>query len=75
MLSKEERERNRYLSTNLIWEDAKEYHMTRKHYNIWSDDEKKIFKDKFVQYPKQFSVIANALPKKVFSLYIYLCYV
>ena len=68
MLPREERERNCYLSTNLIWEDAKEFHMNRKHFNIWSEEEKKIFKEKFVQYPKQFSVIANALPKKVIKI-------
>ena len=67
MLPKEQQDRA-YISTNLIWEDAKEAHMNRKLINIWTEEEKRTFKDKFIQHPKQFSLIANSIPKKVFKI-------
>jgi hypothetical protein len=35
--------------------------------SVWSDAEKKLFKEQFVCHPKDFDAIAGALPNKVSS--------
>ncbi|KAL5477634.1 hypothetical protein EMCRGX_G024455 [Ephydatia muelleri] len=44
--------------------------------SIWTEEEKRIFRDKFLQYPKNFAVIAECLPNKTTAdciKYYYLC--
>jgi nuclear receptor co-repressor 1 len=36
--------------------------------NVWTDQEKEIFKEKYLQHPKNFSYIAQFLERKVLTL-------
>jgi len=37
----------------------------RKYINVWTAQEKQIFKEKYLQHPKNFGLIASFLEKKV----------
>lgn len=63
MLDKEER-RVKFINRNGLIRDPLATLNERKHKNIWTEKERRIFKDKFIQNPKDFDLIASFLPGK-----------
>lgn len=53
--------------TNHLVEDPAEYYAPDTGIDDWTDEEKRIFIDKFAQYPKQFGIIAEYIPHKTSS--------
>ena len=68
LLPLEEQERQRKCTSNngLILDPLKEFN-DRKFQNMWTDPEKDIFKEKFLQHPKNFGMIAKNLERKSVS--------
>uniref|UniRef100_T1JIR2 SANT domain-containing protein n=1 Tax=Strigamia maritima TaxID=126957 RepID=T1JIR2_STRMM len=56
--------RLRFDNKNGLIEDPMAEHRDRQLLNLWTDQEKEIFKEKFLQHPKNFSLIAQYLDKK-----------
>ncbi|KAK7506028.1 hypothetical protein BaRGS_00002750, partial [Batillaria attramentaria] len=56
--------RMRFLNNNGLLEDPMAVYKEQLHTARWTDAEKQIFKEKYLQHPKNFSVIASCLPKK-----------
>ncbi|KAL3856873.1 hypothetical protein ACJMK2_011584, partial [Sinanodonta woodiana] len=54
----------RFINNNGLIEDPMEEYKERKHINCWSNHEKQIFKEKYLQHPKNFALIATYLDKK-----------
>ncbi|KAJ3518315.1 hypothetical protein NMY22_g13738 [Coprinellus aureogranulatus] len=50
--------------TNHLVENPQDYYAVRTGIDDWTDEEKRIFLDKFAQYPKQFGMIAQFIPHK-----------
>lgn len=48
-------------------ENPAEYYAPEAGIHDWTEEEKKIFLDKYAAYPKQFGIIANCLPNKTSS--------
>lgn len=48
-------------------ENPTEYYAPETGIHDWTEEEKKIFLDKYAAYPKQFGIIANCLPNKTSS--------
>jgi len=48
-------------------ENPTEYYAPEAGIHDWTEEEKKIFLDKYAAYPKQFGIIANCLPNKTSS--------
>ena len=59
--------RIRFLNNNGLLEDPMAVYKEQYHTTHWTNQEKQIFKEKYLQHPKNFSVIASFLPKKVGS--------
>ena len=55
----------RFINTNGLVRDAKTEHAERAHFNVWTQQEKDIFKEKFLLHPKNFVFIASFLERKV----------
>ncbi|KAF5368925.1 hypothetical protein D9758_002882 [Tetrapyrgos nigripes] len=53
-----------YDDNNLLVEDPVLYYAPQTGINDWTEEEKQIFLDKFLAYPKQFGAIAKFLPNK-----------
>ena len=60
----EEQECFMYYDENMLVEDPVKEHEMFKRRLTWTDDEKKIFYEKYGQHPREFKKIANALPGK-----------
>lgn len=60
--------RLRFLNNNGLLEDPMAAYKEQLHLNHWTEQEKQVFKEKYLQHPKNFPVIASFLPRKV-SLY------
>ena len=60
----EEAECYLYYDENRLVSDPVKEHDAFKHRLIWTEDEKKIFYEKYAQHPREFKKIANALPGK-----------
>ena len=74
LLPYEERQRKFTSNNGLILDPLKEFN-DRKFQNMWTDPEKDIFKEKFLQHPKNFGRIAQNLERKSVSdcvLYYYM---
>jgi hypothetical protein len=56
-----------YDDTNHLIENTVEYYAPDTGIDDWTDDEKRIFIDRFAQFPKQFGIIAESLPHKTAS--------
>ena len=55
----------RYYNNNGLVEDAMADWKDRKLINIWTPQEKHIFKERYLQHPKNFPLIASYLDRKV----------
>lgn len=55
----------RYTNNNGRVEDPMAEDEERKFINVWTPQEKNIFKEKYLQHPKNFSYIAQFLERKV----------
>ncbi|KAF9055422.1 hypothetical protein BDZ89DRAFT_19740 [Hymenopellis radicata] len=53
-----------YDDSNLLVENAAEYYRPRTGMDDWTEEERQIFLDQFAAHPKQFGIIADALPHK-----------
>ncbi len=53
-----------YDDTNHRVENPAEYYGPHTGIHDWTEEEKKVFLDKFAEYPKQFGIIASYLPNK-----------
>lgn len=49
---------------NGLVEDSERLHDELQHLNVWTEQEKKVFIERFLVYPKKFKKIADALPHK-----------
>ena len=63
MLDSKQR-RYSFINNNGLITDLPKVAKENEYYNIWTDSEKEIFKEKFLQHPKNFGVIASYLEKK-----------
>ena len=66
LLPADERKRRFINNNGLILDPLKEYE-ERKWVNMWTDDEKQNFREKFLQHPKNFGQIATCLERKTVS--------
>ncbi|KAJ8873824.1 hypothetical protein PR048_024660 [Dryococelus australis] len=57
----------RYINNNGLIEDLPTEYKEWQLINMWTDAEKAIFKEKFLQHPKQFGIIASYLDQKNIS--------
>ena len=64
LMTRIRRESMCYYNTNGFVEDPEAEHRKFKNRISWSDEEKQIFVEKYVQHPKKFGIIAAALPLK-----------
>jgi len=55
----------RFYSSNGHIEDVMAVHRDLRFTNIWTDEEKAVFRDKFLLYPKNFEMISKFLSNKV----------
>ena len=55
----------RYDNNNSHIEDSMEEYKDLQTFNIWADNEREIFKEKYLQHPKNFGYIASFLDRKV----------
>ncbi|XP_023586826.1 nuclear receptor corepressor 1 isoform X9 [Trichechus manatus latirostris] len=75
MMFDAEQRRVKFINMNGLMEDPMKVYKDRQFMNVWTDHEKEIFKDKFIQHPKNFGLIASYLERKSVSdcvLYYYL---
>lgn len=66
LLAPEERKRKYTNNNGLILDPLREY-SERKFVNTWTEQEKEIFKEKFLLHPKNFGLIAQSLERKTVS--------
>lgn len=64
ILLDEKRRSYRYVNKNGLVEDPMGEYKEQKNVNIWTEQETEIFKDKYLQHPKNFVVIASYLERK-----------
>ena len=57
--------RNRYINRNSLLEDPMTMYKEQKMLNIWTETEKMIFRERYLQQPKNFTYIAQYLERKV----------
>uniref|UniRef100_A0A8C8GVV6 Nuclear receptor corepressor 1 n=1 Tax=Oncorhynchus tshawytscha TaxID=74940 RepID=A0A8C8GVV6_ONCTS len=75
MMYDTEQRRVRFINMNGLTDDPMKVYKARQFMNVWTEHEKGIFKEKFVQHPKNFGLIASYLERKCVSdcvLYYYL---
>ncbi|XP_056602193.1 nuclear receptor corepressor 1 isoform X3 [Triplophysa dalaica] len=75
MMYDSEQRRVKFINMNGLMEDPMKVYKSRQFMNVWSEHEKALFKEKFVQHPKNFGLIASFLERKCVSdcvLYYYL---
>ncbi|XP_029467150.1 nuclear receptor corepressor 1 isoform X5 [Rhinatrema bivittatum] len=75
MMFDAEQRRVKFINMNGLMEDPMKVYKDRQFMNVWTDHEKEIFKEKFVQHPKNFGLIASYLERKNVAdcvLYYYL---
>ncbi|XP_055991698.1 nuclear receptor corepressor 1 isoform X12 [Sorex fumeus] len=64
MMFDSEQRRVKFINMNGLMEDPMKVYKDRQFMNVWTDHEKEIFKDKFIQHPKNFGLIASYLERK-----------
>ncbi|KAK4287766.1 hypothetical protein Pmani_039171 [Petrolisthes manimaculis] len=67
ILLEERRRRQRYLNQNGLIDDPINEYKEYKNINIWTEQEREIFREKYLQHPKNFVVIASYLERKSVS--------
>ncbi|XP_067862369.1 nuclear receptor corepressor 2 [Heptranchias perlo] len=75
MLYDADQQRIRFINMNGLMEDPMKVYKERQLMNLWSEQEKEIFREKFVQHPKNFGHLTAFLERKSVSdsvLYYYL---
>ncbi|XP_026067048.1 nuclear receptor corepressor 1-like isoform X4 [Carassius auratus] len=75
MMYDSEQRRVKFINMNGLMDDPMKVYKSRQFMNVWTEHEKEIFKEKFVQHPKNFGFIASFLERKCVSdcvLYYYL---
>lgn len=55
----------RFYNNNGLIEDPMSEYKDREMFNIWTQSEKDLFKEKYLQHPKNFGFIASFLERKV----------
>ena len=56
---------------NRLYEDPMAEYKELQNVNIWTPGEKRVFRERFFQHPKNFSFIASALERKVMLVIMY----
>lgn len=64
MLGNERKLAGRLRNNNGFVADSMKTHQELEHINVWTEEEKKIFFDRYMMYPKKFMRIATSLPNK-----------
>lgn len=59
--------RRKFTNTNGLIQDSMLIYNERKYVNMWTDQERETFKDKYLQHPKNFGLIAQYLERKTVS--------
>uniref|UniRef100_H3B377 Nuclear receptor corepressor 2 n=1 Tax=Latimeria chalumnae TaxID=7897 RepID=H3B377_LATCH len=75
MLYDAEQQRIKFINMNGLMEDPMKVYKDRQVMNMWSEQEKDLFREKFIQHPKNFGLIASFLERKTVAecvLYYYL---
>ncbi|XP_026106456.1 nuclear receptor corepressor 1 isoform X3 [Carassius auratus] len=75
MMYDSEQRRVKFINMNGLMDDPIKVYKSRQFMNVWTEHEKEVFKEKFVQHPKNFGLIASFLERKCVSdcvLYYYL---
>ncbi|XP_067395809.1 nuclear receptor corepressor 2 isoform X6 [Emydura macquarii macquarii] len=75
MLYDADQQRIKFINMNGLMDDPMKVYKDRQVMNMWSDQEKETFREKFMQHPKNFGVIASFLDRKTVAdcvLYYYL---
>lgn len=67
ILLDEKKRRFRYVNRNGLIDEAINEYKDHKNINIWTEQEKEIFREKYLQHPKNFVVIASYLERKSVS--------
>lgn len=63
MLDSKQR-RYSFVNNNGLVTDLPKFAKEDENFNIWTEAEKEIFKEKFLQHPKNFSIISSQLDRK-----------
>uniref|UniRef100_A0AAX7V0T3 Nuclear receptor corepressor 1 n=1 Tax=Astatotilapia calliptera TaxID=8154 RepID=A0AAX7V0T3_ASTCA len=64
MMYDSEQRRVKFINMNGLMDDPMKVYKARQFMNVWTEHEKEIFKEKFVQHPKNFGLIASYLERK-----------
>ncbi|KAM9384950.1 nuclear receptor corepressor 1 isoform 2-T2 [Pholidichthys leucotaenia] len=75
MMYDSEQRRVKFINMNGLMDDPMKVYKARQFMNVWTEHEKEIFKEKFIQHPKNFGLIASYLERKCVAdcvLYYYL---
>uniref|UniRef100_A0A8C4NZR8 Nuclear receptor corepressor 2 n=1 Tax=Dicentrarchus labrax TaxID=13489 RepID=A0A8C4NZR8_DICLA len=64
MLFDAEQQRIKFINMNGLMDDPMKVYKDRQVMNMWSDQEKDTFREKFIQHPKNFGLIASFLERK-----------
>uniref|UniRef100_A0A673BA43 Nuclear receptor corepressor 1 n=1 Tax=Sphaeramia orbicularis TaxID=375764 RepID=A0A673BA43_9TELE len=64
MMYDSEQRRVKFINMNGLMDDPMKVYKSRQFMNVWTEHEKEIFKEKFVQHPKNFGLIASYLERK-----------
>ncbi|XP_061459047.1 nuclear receptor corepressor 2 isoform X2 [Rhineura floridana] len=75
MLYDAEQQRIKFINMNGLMDDPMKIYKDRQVMNMWSEQEKETFREKFMQHPKNFGLIASFLDRKTVAdcvLYYYL---
>ncbi|XP_046875946.1 nuclear receptor corepressor 1-like isoform X2 [Hypomesus transpacificus] len=67
MMYDTEQRRVKFINMNGLMDDPMKVYKARQFMNVWSEHEREIFKEKFVQHPKNFGLIASYLERKCVS--------
>lgn len=65
MLLDPQQRKCRFVNENGLIEDSMAEYQERQMFNVWTDSEKEVFKDKYLQHPKNFVYISTFLERKV----------
>ncbi|XP_012726673.2 nuclear receptor corepressor 1 isoform X1 [Fundulus heteroclitus] len=67
MMYDSEQRRVKFINMNGLMDDPMKVYKARQFMNVWTEHEKEIFKEKFMQHPKNFGLIASYLERKCVS--------